>query len=148
MTVKEHINTLKYPGVVFAYIECVLKEGIDVVENLRDLDIENDQYEDVKDLVDELVKQADYCSLADYPIITKEDVLTYFEDSYWEYHGENGEYIKLVEYKREWKKDTWNKFRRLIERTVEDVRRENNSNDTLYECRGYYFIIDPQGHNS
>lgn len=47
MTVKEHTNTLEEAGVVFAYIECVTKEGIDD-EHLRDLDIENDEYEDNK----------------------------------------------------------------------------------------------------
>ena len=47
MTVKEYIESSEYAGTVFAYIECVTKEGIDD-EHLRDLDIENDEYEDNK----------------------------------------------------------------------------------------------------
>ena len=47
MTVKEYIEKSEYPGTVFAYIKCVTKEGIDD-EHLRDLDIENDEYEDHK----------------------------------------------------------------------------------------------------
>lgn len=140
MTVKEHINTLEEAGVVFAYIECVTKEGIDVDE-LHDLDIENDEYEDNKKQVDELVEQATYCSIADYPIITEKDTWRYFEYRYWNYYGDDGDYMKLMEQKPGWMKDPWGKFHRLVERTVEAFNKKSNSNDALYECNGYYFII-------
>lgn len=139
MTIKEHINTLKdpSPGLVFAYIACVSKAGIDI----GNLDIENDEYEDVKAEVDELIEQAYYCSIADFPILTERDTWRYFENCYWEYHGDNGEYIKLIEHKRPWMKSPWKKFRQMVERNVEAINKKNNSNDALYECNGYYFII-------
>ncbi len=141
MTVKEHINTLEEAGVVFAYIECVIKEGIDVDE-LHDLDIENDEYEDNKKQVDELVEQATYCSIADYPIITEKDTWRYFEHRYWNYYGDDGDYMKLMEQKPKWMKDPWGKFHRLVERTVDAFNKKTNGNDALYESGGYYFMID------
>lgn len=142
MTVKEYIKTLENAGLVLAYIECVLKEGFDVDEHLYGLDIENDEYEDVKDRVEKLVEQAVYCSVGDYPITTEKDTLKYFEDAYWRHYGDDGDWMKLQEYKRKWMEDPWVKFFRQVERNIEYIRKQNNSNDALYESGGYYFIID------
>lgn len=141
MTVKEYIEKSEYAGTVFAYIECVTKEGIDD-EHLRGLDIENDEYEDNKKQVDELIEQATYCSIADYPILTEKDTWRYFEDRYWRYYGDDGEYIKLIEQKPKWMEDPWGKFHRLVERTIDAFNKKTNGNDALYECNGYYFMID------
>lgn len=142
MTVKEYIKTLENAGQVLAHVACVQKEGFDIDEHLYGLDIENDEYEDHKKQVDKLVEQAVYCSVGDYPITTEKDTWKYFEDYYWRYYGDNGDWMKLQEYKRKWMENPWAKFFRHVERLIENIKKQNNSNDALYENGGYYFMID------
>lgn len=139
---KEDIKTLEDAGLVLAYVACVLKEGFDIDKHLYGLDIENDEYKDVKDRVDKLVEQAVYCSVGDYPITTEKDTWRYYEDAYWRHYGDDGDYMKLQEHKRKWMENPWAKFYRYVERLVENIKKKNNSNDALYECNGYYFIIN------
>lgn len=96
----------------------------------------------IKKQVDELIEQAIYCSIAEYPIITEKDTWRYFEDRYWRYYGDDGEYIKLIEQKPKWMEDPWGKFHRLVERTIDAFNKKTNGNDALYESGGYYFMID------
>ena len=82
MTIEEYIKTLPDAELILAYIACAGTEDIDVGEDLRDLDIENDEYEDFSDETEELVEQARDRAIADYPINSKEEALRYFDECY------------------------------------------------------------------
>lgn len=125
MTVEQYIKTLPDADLIFAYIACAGTEDINVGEDLRDLDIENDEYEDFSDETEELVEQARDRAIAEYPISSKEDALRYFDECY----GEDLEYDEdLVEWRKKWEEDPWSQFYHTLDEMGD-----------WYEDNGYHF---------
>lgn len=128
MTVREYINTFEDAGLILAYIECVKDGKVGGVMHKKTVyaDIDNDEYEDVKYEVDELIKEAqDTCMFPD-PVRTEEDIYEYLKTCVGDGSGNDPEYLK---YKKIWEKDPWTKFFQSIDEIC-----------PWFEHDGYYFM--------
>lgn len=124
MTVREYINTLEDAGLILAYIELV-KDGKYGKETV-DIDIDNDEYEDVKDQADKLIYGSfNNCMYPD-PIRTEEDIYEYLKTCVGDGSSNDPQYL---EYKKIWEKDPWTKFFQSIDEIC-----------PWFEQDGYYFM--------
>lgn len=132
MTAEEYIKTLPDVKLIFAYIKCVMSEDIEGTEDM-DVDINNDEYEDVKDQVDALIEQARDRAFVPYKIETKSDLMKYFDEVYGEFIDGDPD---IKEYKKVWMIDPWKEFIDSL-----NEMKDYYKNANWYECDGYYFMV-------
>lgn len=130
MTAEEYIKTLPDVDLIFAYISCVISENVEGTEDM-DVDINNDEYEDVKVQVDKLVEQARDRAFVPYKIETKSDLMKYFDEVYGEFIDNDPD---IREYKKVWMIDPWKEFIGII-----DEMKDYYKDSKWYEYGGYYF---------
>lgn len=124
MTAEQYIKTLPDSELILAYIKCVEREDIEGTEGIV-VDINNDEYEYVKDQVDLLIEQARDRAFVPYKIETKYDLMKYFDECY----GEDLEYDEdLVEWRKKWEEDPWSQFYHVLDEMGD-----------WYEDNGYHF---------
>lgn len=132
MTAEQYIKTLPDSELILAYIALAVSKDIEGTEGM-DADINNDEYEDVKDQVDTLIEQARDRAITNYPIRSEEDALKYFEDTYGEFIENNED---LQEYEKKWKENPWKEFRDSLNEVKAYYK-----NGKWYEHNDYYFIV-------
>ena len=125
MTVREYINTFEDASLILAFIECV-KEGKSKRPDKVWLDIDNDEYEDVKYEADDLIQRAMDKSLYPKPVRTEEDIYEYLKTCVGYGTDDDPTYL---EYKKVWEKDPWTKFFQSIDEIC-----------PWFEQDGYYFM--------
>lgn len=126
MTAEEYIKTLPDADLILAYISCVISENVEGTEDM-DADINNDEYEDVKDQVDTLIEQARDRAIVNYPIRSEEDIIGIFDEMFpnWENDPD------LVEERKQWEEYPWYKLRQALNATY---------GNNWHEYQSYYFV--------
>lgn len=132
MTAEQYIKTLPDSELILAYIKCVMSEDIEGTEGIV-VDINNDEYEDVKDQVDTLIEQARDRAFVPYKIETKYDLMKYFYEVYGEFIDEEPD---IQEYKKVWEQNPWKEFIDSL-----NEMKDYYKNANWYECDGYYFVV-------
>ena len=132
MTAEQYIKTLPDSELILAYIACAVSEGIEGTEGM-DADINNDEYEDVKDQVDTLIEQARDRAYAPYKIENEDDAMKYFDDCYGEFIEDDPD---IQEERKRWERNPWGEFIDCL-----NEFKDYYKNSKWYEHNGYYFMV-------